>query len=77
MAVVGPCGPPTKGLLSSKLLTEAGGLRGTSSDLRADMTEVMEADNLLSVEGLVNGGGMLMEGLFIVDLLVDASTGFP
>ena len=54
-------GAPNGPLSPSALLTEVGGLLATSSDLRRERTEEKEVDRSLSVEGLVIGGGMLME----------------
>ena len=53
-------GETPKEILSSKLLTEAGGLLGTSSDLRWLLVELQVMDSLRSTEGLVAGGGILM-----------------
>lgn len=61
-AVVEVCavGEAPKEILSSKLLTEAGGLLAASSDFRTERLEDKEVDNLLSTVDLDEGGGILM-----------------
>ena len=68
---VGGEGVLAKGWRSSKLLTDAGGLRGASSDFLKGRGVAM-VERRLSMIGFVMGGGMLMLALSIVAELVSA-----
>ena len=71
VVVVGGDGAVAKDWRSSKLFTDAGGLRGTSSDFREGRGLVM-VERRLSMIGFVMGGGILMLALSVMALFVSA-----
>lgn len=71
VVVVGGDGAVAKDWRSSKLVTDAGGLRGTSSDLREDRGLAM-VERRLSMIGFGIGGGILMLALSVMALFASA-----
>lgn len=60
---------------SSRLLTELGGLRASSSDRRVVITLLIEAESRRSAVGFEDGGGMLTLGLS-TGILLASTYGF-